>query len=80
MPDSNKPTGHRLAGAWLEKAGESDPRVLAEHAALGQQLERAVSFYSRAAEQLHDRDDTPGTMRLVEAALALGLPPRSGGS
>jgi serine/threonine protein kinase len=72
VPDSHKPGGHRLVGPWLEQAGESDPRVLAEHASRGQQPERAFHLLTRAAEQLFDRIDMPGMARCVEAALALG--------
>ncbi len=72
VPDSHKPGGHRLVGSWLEGAGESDPRVLAEHASLGQQPERAIHFLTRAVEQHFERHDIPGTARCVEAALALG--------
>ncbi|WNG59626.1 protein kinase [Archangium gephyra] len=72
VPDSHRPVGHRLAGAWLEQMGEPDPLVLATHHQLGEQLERAVHFYTRAAEQLFEHYDMPGTMRCVEAALACG--------
>jgi tetratricopeptide (TPR) repeat protein len=71
VPDSHKPDGHRLAGQWLEQAGENDPALLAEHASLGQQPERAIHFLTRAAEQLFERHDIPGMARCVEAALAL---------
>jgi tetratricopeptide (TPR) repeat protein len=73
VPDSHKPDGHRRVGAWLEQAGENDPRVLAEHASLGQQSERAIHLLTRAAEQLFEHGDMPGTLRCVEAALALGV-------
>jgi tetratricopeptide (TPR) repeat protein len=72
VPDSHKPEGHRRAGAWLEQAGESDARVLAEHAVMGQQPTRAIHFLTRAAEQLFERHDMPGTLRCVDTALALG--------
>jgi serine/threonine protein kinase len=72
VPESYKPTGHRLAGLWLEQAGENNPQVLAEHARLGQQPERAIHFYLRAAEQLFERHDMPSTVRSVETAVALG--------
>ncbi|HYO54720.1 serine/threonine-protein kinase PknK [Archangium sp.] len=73
VPDSHRPVGHRLAGTWLEQLGEPDPLVLATHHQLGGQPERAVHFYTRAAEQLFDRYDMPGTMRCVETALACGV-------
>jgi tetratricopeptide (TPR) repeat protein len=72
VPDSHKPTGHRLAGAWLEEAGETEPRVLAEHARLGEQPERAIHFSLQAAEQLFERHDMPGTMHCLETARLLG--------
>jgi eukaryotic-like serine/threonine-protein kinase len=72
VADSHKPRGHLLAGQWLEERGEGDPQVLAEHARLGQQTERAIHFYARAAEQLLDRHDMQGLERCLEAAMALG--------
>ncbi|WNG37751.1 protein kinase [Archangium violaceum] len=72
VPDDSKPVGHRLAGAWLERAGEHNPGVLAEQAWLGQQPERAVHFYSLMAEQLLNRHDVHAALRSVEAALRCG--------
>jgi serine/threonine protein kinase/tetratricopeptide (TPR) repeat protein len=72
VPDSHKPPGHRLCGQWLEQAGEREPQVLAEHARLGRQPERAIHFYLQAAGQLFERNDMPGTRRYVELARALG--------
>ncbi|WNG45682.1 protein kinase [Archangium minus] len=73
VADSHRPVGHRLAGSWLEQKGELDPLVLATHHQLGEQSERAVHFYTRAAEQLFERHDLQGTLRCVEAALACGV-------
>ncbi|WP_224243714.1 serine/threonine-protein kinase [Hyalangium gracile] len=72
VPESHQPGGHQLAGQWLEQRGETDPRVLAEHARLGQQPERAIRFYLQAAERLFDHDDMQGAERCIQAALALG--------
>jgi tetratricopeptide (TPR) repeat protein len=71
VPDNLKPDGHRLAGQWLEQRGENDPRVLAEHARLAEQPERAIHFYTLAAEQLLDRHDLQGLQRCLEVVLAL---------
>jgi tetratricopeptide (TPR) repeat protein len=71
VPDTHKPGGHRLAGQWLEQRGENDPQVLAEHARLAEQPERAIHFYTLAAEQLFDRHDMQGMDRCMKAALAL---------
>jgi tetratricopeptide (TPR) repeat protein len=70
MPESHRPTGHQLAGDWLERAGEKDLEMLAEHARLGQQPERAIHYYTLAAEQLFERHEMQGMQRCVEAALA----------
>ncbi|WNG18363.1 protein kinase [Cystobacter fuscus] len=70
VPESHRPLGHQLAVAWLERIGEPDALVLATHAQRGQQSERAVHFYTRAAERLFERNDLQGTLRCVEAALA----------
>ncbi|MFL5357803.1 protein kinase domain-containing protein [Archangium sp.] len=72
LPEHHKPDGHRRAADWLERQGENDPQLLAEHSRLGAQPERAIHFYTRAAERLFDRDDMQGTERCIEAALALG--------
>jgi tetratricopeptide (TPR) repeat protein len=72
VPDSHRPVGHRLAGSWLEQRGEPDSLVLATHHQLGEQPQRALHFYTRAAEQLFEHYDMPGTMGCVEAALACG--------
>ncbi|HZI06258.1 MAG TPA: AAA family ATPase, partial [Archangium sp.] len=68
----NRPAGHRMAGVWLERMGESDALVLAAHYQSGQQLERAAHFYTQAVERLFERQELHGTMRCVDAALACG--------
>lgn len=68
--DENKPMGHRLAGAWLEQTGGSDPMVLAEHYQFGRQQEKAAYFFTRAGERLFERQDLQGARRCLKAALA----------
>jgi tetratricopeptide (TPR) repeat protein len=70
LPDGFEPTGHLLAGEWLEQTGESEPLVLAEHYQRGQRFERALHFHLLAAEQLYERYDVQGTLRCIQAALA----------
>ncbi|WP_437751807.1 serine/threonine-protein kinase [Sorangium sp. So ce1389] len=62
--------GHRLAGAHLEQAGEADPMVLAEHAHLGGELERAALYYLRAAEQSYRSNDYDGMLSRVERGMS----------
>ncbi len=64
--------GHRLAGAWLEEAGERDALTLAEHFDRGQAPERAVVWYQRAAEQALEGNDLDGATRHSDRAIALG--------
>jgi serine/threonine protein kinase len=71
VPDSYRPTGHRLTGAWLEQMEEPDALVVAEHYKRGQEHERAVVFFLRAAEQLAERD-WQAALRCVEAGKACG--------
>ncbi|HYH95587.1 MAG TPA: serine/threonine-protein kinase PknK, partial [Hyalangium sp.] len=70
VPDDLKPLGHRLAGVWLEQAGESDPLVLARHSQLGQERARAVHFFTRAGERLFERHDLGAAQQCLEAALS----------
>jgi hypothetical protein len=51
LTDADKVLGHKLAGEWLERAGEPDAFVLAEHFALGGEALRAATWYLQAAEQ-----------------------------
>jgi eukaryotic-like serine/threonine-protein kinase len=57
LTSEDRELGHRLAAAWLEKAGERDAMVLAEHLERGRESRRAVSFYLRAAEQALEGND-----------------------
>ncbi|WP_395839740.1 protein kinase [Cystobacter fuscus] len=73
VPEAQRPAGHRLAGVWLERRGESDATVLAHHYQLGQWPDRAAHFHTLAAEQFYERNDLQGTMRCADAALACGV-------
>jgi tetratricopeptide (TPR) repeat protein len=64
--------GHRLAAAWLERAGETDAVVLAEHHALGGERERAAAWYTVAAEQSLEANDLASVEARVERAVELG--------
>jgi len=72
VPDDLKPLGHRLAGTWLEQAGEPEPLVLARHYQLGQERARAVQFFTRAGERLFERHDLKAAQQCLESALACG--------
>jgi tetratricopeptide (TPR) repeat protein len=64
--------GHRLAGAWLERAGEQDQLVLAEHFLRGGDSERAIPYFQRAAAQALESNDLRATVRRAEQAIMAG--------
>lgn len=64
--------GHRLAGAWLEEAGERDALTLAEHFDRGHAPDRAAIWYQRAAEQALEGNDLEAALKRSERAIALG--------
>ncbi|MCC6523861.1 MAG: AAA family ATPase [Polyangiaceae bacterium] len=64
--------GHRLAGAWLERAGESDPSTLAEHFARGGEAARAAVALGRAAAQALEAHDFEAAIARARRGLELG--------
>jgi tetratricopeptide (TPR) repeat protein len=50
LTDADLILGHRLAGAWLERAGETDASALAGHFDRGKAPERAVRWYVREGQ------------------------------
>jgi tetratricopeptide (TPR) repeat protein len=64
--------GHRLAGAWLDEAGERDALTLAEHFDRGQASDRAATWYQRAATQALEGNDLEAALHRTDRALALG--------
>jgi serine/threonine protein kinase len=70
LTGDDRKLGHRLAGHFLERVGEDDPMILAEHAQRGDELERAVRFYVAAALQSYDSNDDDATLARAEHGLA----------
>ncbi|MGK4000626.1 serine/threonine-protein kinase [Sorangium sp. So ce1024] len=70
LTDVDRRLGHRLAGAWLEEAGERDALVLAEHFEQGEALAAAARYYERAAEQALEASDLDGALARVDRAFA----------
>ena len=70
LVEADRAAGHRLAGAWLEAAGETDALALAEHLDRGLEPVRAAMWYRRAAEDALEGNDTAAAIRLAERALA----------
>ncbi|WP_437733807.1 serine/threonine-protein kinase [Sorangium sp. So ce1335] len=72
LTDEDRALGHRLAGGWLEAAGEHDAAVLAEHFERGGELGRAARCYARAAEQALAGNDLGGVVRSADRAIRCG--------
>lgn len=72
LTDEDRALGHRLAGGWLEAAGEHDAAVLAEHFERGGELGRAAGCYARAAEQALAGNDLGGVVRSADRAVRCG--------
>src|SRR6185503_12725421 len=60
--------GHRLAGEWLERIGETEAKVIAWHLDLGGEPSRAIGWYRRAAEQELEGSDLGAALEQVERA------------
>ncbi|UJR84046.1 serine/threonine-protein kinase PknK [Sandaracinus amylolyticus] len=63
---------HRLAGAWLEAAGERDAIVLAQHLERGGEPQGAVVWYLWAAEQALEGDDLASVIARAERGVECG--------
>jgi serine/threonine protein kinase/tetratricopeptide (TPR) repeat protein len=61
--------GHRVAGAWLEAAGETDPRTLAEHFDRGDDGARAIRWYAAAATHALEGTDLEQAIVLAGRAI-----------
>ncbi|HEV8320836.1 MAG TPA: AAA family ATPase, partial [Myxococcota bacterium] len=70
-PD-DRGVAHRVAGTWLERAGERDALVLAEHFERGGEAARALPWFQRAAALAFEGSDLEATIRLAERGVACG--------
>jgi tetratricopeptide (TPR) repeat protein/predicted Ser/Thr protein kinase len=72
LTDRDRATGHRLAGAWLEAAGEREAMVLAEHFERGGEGARAVPWFLRAAESALEGGDLAAAISRAESGVVSG--------
>ncbi len=70
--DDDRVLGHRLAAEWLEKAGEADAFVLAEHFRQGAAPDRAVAYYLLAARRALEGNDVAAALDRAARGLACG--------
>ncbi len=71
LTQADRTLGHRLAGAWLESAGESSAVVLADHFQRGGEPERAAGCYRRAATQALEGNDLDAAVALADRGIAV---------
>jgi tetratricopeptide (TPR) repeat protein len=72
LTEEDRARGHALAGAWLQRAGESDAGLLADHFDRGGDAERACEQYTRAAEQALEANDLTGAIARARRGADLG--------
>jgi tetratricopeptide (TPR) repeat protein len=72
LTPEDRTLAHRLAGTWLEEHGETDSAVVAGHFDRGDDRERAVVHYARAAAQAIEASDLVKLLEHTERAVELG--------
>ena len=72
LTEADRALGHRLAGAWLEEAGESDPMILAEQFERGAEPASAIAWYEQAATQALEGNDLGAVIERVSKGIACG--------
>src|SRR5262249_54816797 len=70
LTEADRSVGHGLAGEWLERRGEQDALLLAEHFEKGGEGGRAGVFYLRAAGQAAWGADAQAATAHVRRGLA----------
>jgi hypothetical protein len=72
LTDHDRALGHRLAAAWLERAGETDATVLGEHHERGNAPARAALWYLDAARNALAANELGGVLARAERGVACG--------
>jgi tetratricopeptide (TPR) repeat protein len=63
---------HRLAARWLQGVGEDDATAMARHTELGGEMELAIGWYRKAAEQARHSFDVARTEEAAARGVACG--------
>jgi eukaryotic-like serine/threonine-protein kinase len=72
LAEEDRKSGHANAGRWLEARGETDAVVLARHAEGSGDGERAIVYYTRAAEQSLGQYDFEQALIRAQKGVACG--------
>ncbi|TKD09421.1 serine/threonine-protein kinase PknK [Polyangium fumosum] len=70
LDDAERARLHLAVGAWLERAGDAEPAVLAEHFSRAGALDRAVPWAGLAAEAAFEASDFDAVLAWVSRGLA----------
>ena len=73
LTPEDRAKGHRLAAAWLQRAGEREPIVLAVHLDAALDASAAAPHWARAGKLAYARNDAPHAVEWLERALSQGL-------
>ncbi|MBN1654890.1 MAG: protein kinase [Deltaproteobacteria bacterium] len=72
LTESDRILGHRLSAQWLEKAGEKDALVLADHFEQGGEKRRAIRYFLQAAQAAYDGGNFKAIFPIAERGLNCG--------
>jgi hypothetical protein len=72
LTQSDKQSGHALAGQWLERMGDRDALAMAQHFELGGQPARAVPWLLAAAQSAADGGNVDHAITLAQRGLDCG--------
>ncbi|MDC0747465.1 serine/threonine-protein kinase [Polyangium mundeleinium] len=70
LDDAERARLHLAVGAWLERAGDAEPAVLAEHFSHAGALDRAVPWAGLAAEAAFEASDFDAVLAWVARGIA----------
>ena len=72
LTDAERRLAHLVAGRYLEQHGESDPLLLGQHAKKGEDLARAIVFFTRASELALESNDLTAALRHAQTGIECG--------
>jgi len=72
LTESDRILGHRLSAEWLEKAGEKDALVLADHFEQGGEKQRAIRYLLQAAQTAYEGGNYDAVFPLADRGLNCG--------
>lgn len=72
LPEADRLRAHALAAEWLEREGEADPSVMAEHFERAGDTERAAAWLVKATDEAHNAGSYERVIALVARGLEVG--------